>query len=319
MNIDFNLYPMNYTSSFILAFLISFITIAQNAPIERDIKINAQVYGTLLQPRDGTETLVIIIPGSGPVDRDGNQQLTRNNSLRLLAEKLSSHNIATFRYDKRVLTLLKQRALQEEKLRFEDFINDAISTVNYFESRGKYSKIYIIGHSQGSLVGMVASQKTKVSGFISLAGPGQTIDKTIISQIELQMPDLKGKAEEAFIQLKENGKVKKYSPALSSIFRPESQPFMASWMQYDPKEEIQKLQIPILIVSGTNDIQVDVKEAKELKEVKSDASLVFIKNMNHVLRIINSDDTIENTKSYNQPHLPISTQLITELVDFITK
>ena len=287
--------------------------------LERDIKINSQVYGTLLQPRGGTETLVIIIPGSGPVDRDGNQQLTRNNSLRLLAEKLTAHNIATFRYDKRVLTLLKQRALEEEKLRFDDFVNDAVSTVKYFESRGRYSKIYIIGHSQGSLVGMIASQQTKVAGFISLAGPGQTIDQTILSQIELQMPDLKGKAEEAFIQLKENGKVKKYSPALSSIFRPESQPFMASWMQYDPKQEIQKLQIPILIVSGTNDIQVDVKEAKELKEVKSEASLVFIKNMNHVLRIINSDDTIENTKSYNQPHLPISTQLITELVNFITK
>ncbi len=310
---------MNSISSFIIAFFISFISVAQDTPIERDIKVNSYVYGTLLQPREKTETLVIIIAGSGPIDRDGNQQLTRSNALRILAEKLTSQGIATFRYDKRVLTLLKQRALQEEKLRFDDFIDDAISAVNYFSSRNTYTNIYIIGHSQGSLVGMVASQKSKVTGFISLAGPGQTIDQTIVSQIQLQMPDLKDKAKDAFMQLKENGKVKKYSPALSSIFRAESQPFMASWMQYDPKEEIQKLQIPVLIVSGTNDIQVDIKEAERLKLAKPEASLVFVKNMNHVLRIINSDDTIENTKSYNQPHLPISSKLITTLVDFIIK
>ena len=146
---------------------------------------------------------------------------------------------------------------------------------------------------------MIASQQSKVSGFISLAGPGQTIDQTILSQIELQMPDLKDKAKDAFIQLKENGKVKKYSPALSSIFRPETQPFMASWMQYDPKVEIQKLQIPVLIVNGTNDIQVDTNEATSLKEAKSDATLVLIENMNHVLRIIEGTDSLENTKSYN--------------------
>lgn len=309
---------MNHIPSLIIIFLISFTSIAQETPIERDIKVNPYVYGTLLQPREGAETLVIIIPGSGPVDRDGNQQLTRNNALRLLAEKLTSNGIATFRYDKRVLTLLKQRALDEEKLRFDDFIDDAISAVNYFTSRGKYNNVYIIGHSQGSLVGMIASQKSNVTGFISLAGSGQTIDQTILSQIELQMPDLKDKAEEAFTQLKENGKVKKYSPALSSIFRPDTQPFMASWMQYDPKKEIQKLQIPILIVSGTNDIQVDIQEAESLKDAKADASLVLIDNMNHVLRIIEGDDTIENTKSYNEPHRPISSKLITTLVDFIS-
>ncbi|GGG40596.1 alpha/beta hydrolase [Dokdonia pacifica] len=310
---------MKYVHLVILAFLASHIVYSQNSSIERDVKVNPYVYGTLLQPKEGADNLVIIIPGSGPTDRNGNQQLTRNNSLRILAEKLTASGIATFRYDKRVLTLLKKGALQEEKLRFDDFVDDAVAAINYFSSRNKYRNIYIVGHSQGSLVGMIAAQQSEISGFISLAGPGQTIDQTILSQIELQMPDLKDKAKDAFIQLKENGKVKKYSPALSSIFRPETQPFMASWMQYDPKVEIQKLQIPVLIVNGTNDIQVDTNEATSLKEVKSDASLVLIENMNHVLRIIEGTDSLENTKSYNEPKRPISEELINAITDFVTK
>lgn len=310
---------MKYVHSILLTFLIFQITYAQNTPIERDVKVNQYVYGTLLQPKEGADNLIIIIPGSGPTDRNGNQQLTRNNSLRILAEKLAASGIATFRYDKRVLTLLKKGALQEEKLRFDDFVEDAVATVNYFSSRNRYANIYIIGHSQGSLVGMIAAQQSKVSGYISLAGPGQTIDQTILSQIALQMPDLKDKAQDAFTQLKENGKVKKYSPALSSIFRPETQPFMASWMQYDPKAEIQKLQIPVLIVNGTNDIQVDTNEAKALAEAKPDASLVLVENMNHVLRIIEGTDPLENTKSYNEPRRPISEELINVIKDFITR
>ncbi|WP_299681370.1 alpha/beta hydrolase [uncultured Dokdonia sp.] len=310
---------MKYVHLFILAFLTSNAIYSQNASIEKDVKVNPYVYGTLLQPKEGAENLIIIIPGSGPTDRNGNQQLTRNNSLRILAEKLTAAGIATFRYDKRVLTLLKKGALQEEKLRFDDFVDDATATVTYFSSRNKYKNIYIIGHSQGSLVGMIAAQKLNITGFISLAGPGQAIDQTILSQIALQMPDLKDKAKEAFMQLKENGKVKKYSPALSSIFRPETQPFMASWMQYDPKAELKKLEIPVLVIGGTNDIQVDTKEAKTLKEAKPDASLILIKNMNHVLRIIEGTDSLENTKSYNEPKRPISEELIRVITDFVTK
>ena len=310
---------MKYIHFFTLAFLISHVAFAQNTPVERDVKINQFVYGTLLQPKESTDHLVIIIPGSGPTDRNGNQQLTRNNSLRLLAEELTASGIATFRYDKRVLTLLKKRALEEEKLRFDDFIEDAVASVNYFRERNRYKNIYIIGHSQGSLVGMVAAQQSNVTGYISLAGPGQAIDQTILSQIALQMPDLTNTAQEAFTELKEKGKVKNYNPALSSIFRPESQPFMASWMHYIPTEEIKKLQSPILIINGTNDIQVDTKEAEALKKAKPDATLVLIKNMNHVLRIIEGTDGLENTKSYNEPKRPISKELVSAITDFITK
>ena len=292
--------------------------IAQDYGGSNDVRISDMVYGTLLTPEVPTSKIAIIIPGSGPTDRNGNQQMMRNNSLKLLAENLAQEGIASIRYDKRVLTLLKKNALQEERLDFNMFIEDAVATIEYIRQQGRFKDIYVIGHEQGSLIGMVAAQRADVQGFISLSGSGQSIDQTIIHQIGLQMPDLKDKAMSAFETLKKKGRVTDYSPALTSIFRPSVQPFMASWMQYDPKVEIGKLSIPTLIINGTNDIQTSKQEAILLQEGNSDATLKYVEGMNHVLRIIEGDD-LENTKSYNLTRLPLSLELGTTVSEFIKK
>lgn len=297
--------------------LTSIITLAQDYGENTELRINSNVYGTLLTPDKPTSTLAIIIPGSGPTDRNGNQQMARNNSLKLLAEELAQQGIASYRYDKRVLTLLKQNALREEKLSFEMFIEDAVSAIHYFKDEGRFNDIYVIGHSQGSLVGMVAAQKSPIAGFVSLSGAGQSIDNTIINQIALQMPDLEKQAVMAFKTLKEEGMVKDFSPALNSILRSSVQPFMSSWMQYDPQLEIAKLEEQkVLIVTGANDIQVSLEEAQLLQQGNPNAKLIVIEGMNHVLRIIEGGD-LENTKSYNQPNLPLAPEVVTAIAQFI--
>ncbi len=300
----------------IISFLAVTIVEAQDYASSSDLRVSNLIYGTLLTPETPTKRLAIIIPGSGPTDRDGNQQMMRNNSLKLLAESLRDRGIASFRYDKRILALLKMNALQEEELNFDLFVDDAVAVVNYFKKQGRFDHITIIGHSQGSLVGMLAAQKTAIDAFISLSGPGQSIDQTIINQIGLQMPDLKEKAIEAFQALKSDGNVTSYSPALSSIFRPSVQPFMASWMQYDPKKEIGNLDIPVMIIDGTSDLQVSQEEAELLLIGNPKATHKTIENMNHVLRIIQGD-ALENSKSYNLPQLPISNEVSEVIVEFI--
>lgn len=297
-------------------FLISFIAFGQQDRVSKDLKVNAHINGTLLQPKTPTENLVIIIPGSGPTDRNGNQQLTRSDALKKLAEALVDQNIASFRYDKKVLTLLNENALQEEKLRFEEFIEDAITTVTFFRKKSSYRNIYIVGHSQGSLVGMIAAQQSDVQGFVSLAGAGQSIDQTILSQIALQMPRLEESTKNAFNTLKEKGKVKDYNPALESILRPDTQAFMSSWMNYDPTEEIKKIKVPVLIIAGSKNIQASEKEFKSLQAAKPDAKAVLIDKMNHVLRRIEGTD-LENSKSYNEPLRPIMPELIDAITAFI--
>ena len=295
------------------------LTYAQKFKITaRDISVSAFVDGTILVP-EGVEKppMAIIIGGSGPTDRNGNQQMINNNSLKLLAEGLSKQGIATFRYDKRILKQMKDRTLNEETISFEDFITDAQAVVSYFKRANAFSKIYVIGHSQGSLVGMVAAQKD-VDGFVSLAGAGQTIDDVIVDQLEQQAPGLKDNARKAFDDMRANGIALNYSPGLASIFRKQIQPFMLTWMKYNPKSEIGKLDIPILIVNGDKDLQVQVSEAEKLRVAKPDSDFKIIPGMNHILKEIKGDD-VENSKSYNEPNRPVMSDLLELVAAFILK
>jgi len=84
------------------------------------------INGTLLMPNNvKSPKLIIIIPGSGPTDRNGNQGMMQTNATKFLAEALSDKKIATFRFDKNVIALLKRKDFKEETLLFDDFIEDA--------------------------------------------------------------------------------------------------------------------------------------------------------------------------------------------------
>ncbi|MGO3183298.1 MAG: alpha/beta hydrolase family protein [Aequorivita sp.] len=305
--------------SFIIFLFFFGIASSQNKEYPgEDLSITPLVDGTLLVPKTSEKLpLAIIIGGSGPTDRDGNQQMLVNNSLRYLAEGLYEKDIASFRYDKRIVKQMKERTVQEKDIRFSDFIDDAISVLEYFKKDPRFSKIYILGHSQGSLVGMVAAQNG-ADGFVSIAGVGQGIDDVIIDQLTNQAPGLVNDARTAFDDLRENGVANDYSPGLASIFRKDIQPFILTWMQYDPKEEIERLDMPVLIINGDNDIQVQVSEAELLKESKPDAELKIIPNMNHIFKEVEGN-ALENSKSYNIYNLPVMPELIDTISNFIKK
>lgn len=304
----------------LLIFLFYFGVVAsQNKKFNaEDLSITPLIDGTLIVP-ETTEKLplAIIIGGSGPTDRNGNQQMMENNSLRFLAEGLSNNNIASFRYDKRIVKQMKKRTIDEKNTNFADFIGDAEAVLGYFKNDKRFSKIYILGHSQGSLIGMVAAQKG-ADGFVSIAGAGQEIDDVIVDQLAKQAPGLVDNARTSFDDLRANGVANNYSPGLASIFRKEIQPFIFSWMQYDPKVEITKLKIPVLILNGDKDLQVQVSEAELLKSAKPDAEYKIIPKMNHVLKEIDGND-LENSKSYNIYNLPVMPELVNTITDFIKK
>lgn len=282
----------------------------------RDISVSPFIDGTLLVPESQENPpLVIIIAGSGPTNRDGNQQMMGNNSLKFLAEGLFDEGIASFRYDKRILKQMKEKTLNEESIRFDDFIKDARDVFTFFKKANAFSKIYIIGHSQGSLVGMIAAHEN-ADGFISLAGVGKEIDKVIIDQLAKQNPALEENAKAAFEAMRREGIATEYNPLLGSIFRPQIQPFLISWMRYNPQIEIAKLTIPVMIINGDKDIQVNVSEAELLHTAKPDATYLIIPTMNHILKSIEGND-LENSKSYNDSLLPIMPALIEAISQFV--
>jgi pimeloyl-ACP methyl ester carboxylesterase len=300
----------------ILILLSGFISLAQNNSFTtNEISINQYVDGTLLTPTNVTRPdLAIIIGGSGPTDRDGNQSFLKNNSLKKLAESLSNNNIATFRYDKRVVKQIRLAQIDNNIL-FDDFVEDAISVLDYFIKSNRYNHIHIIGHSQGSLVGMLAANNG-ADGFISIAGVAQPIDNIVIEQIEKTYPIFSKDAKRVFNTLRKGKKTNNYPAELASIFNKDVQGFMINWMQYNPEDEIKKLKIPVLILQGKKDLQVEIKEATKLHKALPQSKLAIIESMNHVLVSIEGDN-LENSKSYNEPSRKISDVLINRIVDFI--
>ena len=283
-----------------------------------ELTISPFIQGTLLIPQAKNKpNLVLIIPGSGPTDRNGNQPMMNNNALKFLAQGLFERGIATFRYDKRVIPLIRQGNFQEQDARFNDFIDDAKQVLEYFKRSVAFNKIFIAGHSQGSLVGMIATEYG-ADGFISIAGAGQSIDHVVLDQLALQLPSAVPGAAAAFKTLRETGRVNDYPQELSTIFRPSLQAFMHEWMRYDPAEILGTLKIPALIINGTSDLQVSEQEAELLKKGAPDADFSLILNMNHVLKIID-EKGLANGKSYNDPNLPIAQELIDNITIFVNK
>ncbi|MFV8224670.1 alpha/beta hydrolase [Christiangramia aquimixticola] len=282
---------------------------------EEELQINKFTEGTLTTPLSGSESLVIFIQGSGPTDRDGNQSMMKNDGMKKMSRELAENGIASFRFDKRIFQMNKLK-IKEEDLRFEHFVEDVEEILKYFKASDQYENLIIAGHSQGSLVGMIAAKKN-ADAFISLAGAGEPIDNIITDQIKKMAPPLAENARTAFEEMKTNGKTTNYSPMLQTIFKPSVQPFMNSWIQYDPAQEIAQLDIPVLIINGTADIQVEEEQAKKLANAKADAQLKIIQDMNHIFREIKSKDQLVNTKSYNEPNLPLHPELIEAITTFI--
>ncbi|MBX7241372.1 MAG: alpha/beta hydrolase [Bacteroidia bacterium] len=274
-----------------------------------------KVHGTLTGDSKLSPTVALIISGSGPTDRNGNNPMMSNNSLKMLAEGLSKNGIASLRYDKRGLGESKIPDLKEKDLRFEDFVSDASDWVKWLKNEKKFQKVIIIGHSEGSLIGMLAAGQAGADGYISLAGAGQRADKILYGQIGAQSALLAEYAKPVLDSLAMGKTVEKYNPMLASLFRQEVQPYLISWFQYTPQDEIRKLKIPVMIVQGTTDIQVAVSEAKLLKAAKPEAKLLIIKEMNHVLKKA-PENREQNIATYSNTDLPVIPALITKVSKF---
>ena len=199
-------------------------------------------------------------------------------------------------------------------MRFENYVKDANDWIQLLKKDNRFSVITIIGHSEGSTIGMIAAKNA--DKYISIAGPGQSADKVLKEQLGAQSKEIQ-EATFPIIESLANGKlVDTVTPDFNSLFRKSVQPYLISWFQYDPQLEIQKLNIPILIIQGTNDLQVSVDDAKRLSKANPKAQLLLIEKMNHIFRILDGNRQA-NIATYDQPNLPIAPELVKSISDFI--
>ncbi|WP_210488658.1 alpha/beta hydrolase [Rufibacter aurantiacus] len=306
----------------LLLFLLLVKTYAQTeAPAAGvPIELNTQkgtIKGTLLSPAsDGKVPVVLLLSGSGPTDRDGNNPAMKNNSLKMVAEALYAQGIASVRFDKRGIAASKEAAMSEFDLRFDHYVQDAAACIQKLKADTRFSKVVVLGHSEGSLIGMIAARQAQADAFISIAGAGQSADKVIRQQLQGQPPMVKEAAFPILDQLAQGKAVPEVNPMLAALFRPSVQPYLISWFRYDPQTEIAKLKIPVLVVQGTADLQVSVQDANYLVGAAAKGKLVTVENMNHVLKETTSDRNA-NISTYSNPTLPLAAPLIPALVTFV--
>ncbi len=303
---------------FILLILNIFSTLIYSQTDENwQIQVpNGTLKGTLLMPKLNQPKVILLIAGSGPTDRNGNNATMQNNGLKMLAEALAKQNIASLRIDKRGIGQSKINNFKESDISFDDFINDAIKWIDTLKQTQKFSQIWVAGHSQGSLVGMIAAKRANADGFISLAGAGSNIGDVIKEQLKYSVKPIRDFAYKAIDSLQMGKRVTNVPPLLYSLFRPSIQSFWISWMKYNPQTEIHRLQIPVLIINGTTDLQVSVEEAKKLHKANPLSKLVIIEGMNHILKKA-PKERVANLKTYAQQDLPLRQELVPAIINFM--
>ncbi len=282
--------------------------------------VDARLRGTLLVP-DGCGDMVtaaLIIPGSGPTDRDGNSPLLpgRIDSLKLLAEALGRAGFASLRIDKRAIGQSVWQGLSEETLVFDDYPADVDGWVGLLRSDGRFGKVVLIGHSEGGLVALVAAQRTAVDGIVLVASLGESYQATIAAQLAAIPESLRSDAARIMLELEKGRRVDAVPEELMMLFRPSVQPFLISAFRYDPAVLVSQVLPEVLIIQGERDLQVPGSHGERLLFARPDAHLVTVPGMNHVLKRVGPTQE-SNIAAYGDPSLPLAPGMAEAVIEFL--
>lgn len=291
-------------------------------PVSTDIAVPAQpapLHGTLLTPEAPT-AVAVILPGSGPTDRDGNSPMgVAASTYRLLAEGLAEQGIATVRIDKRGIAASAAAGLDETRLRFDDYAADARAWAAEAAARASLPCAWLIGHSEGALVALKAVEggDDKVCGLVLLSGAGRPAGVVIREQLEAGLPEpLKTQAFAVLTQLEAGRTVADTPPALAALFRPSVQPYLISWLPLDPAALLAAYHGPVFIGQGTTDLQIGVTDAQALAAADPKATLKLWDGVNHLLKTAPADRAA-NMATYADPALPLAPGVAQDVAAFI--
>jgi uncharacterized protein len=260
----------------------------------------------------------LIIAGSGPEPRDGSF-----GTYRQIAEGLAAAGIRSLRYDKRGVGGSRALVRREDDLVLGTFVDDAIAAARNLAARPDVSATFIIGHSEGALIGTLAAEKVAVKGLILLAGIGRRFDAVLREQLMsvLLPPEqerFRQQGLEILARLASGERVADIPPEQMVLFRPSVQPFLISMMAVDPAAELAKLSVPTLIARGDSDIQVSAADLDALAKARPDARVLHLPATNHVFEPAPADvsNRAAQLASY-VPAAPLVPDLVPALASFI--
>ncbi|VWB17224.1 hydrolase [Burkholderia lata] len=279
--------------------------------------------GTLLSPDTADVPVVLIVPGSGSTDRNGNApSWLQASTYRLLAEGLCEEGIASVRIDKRGMYGSASAIPDANDVTIEDYAADIHAWVAAIRARTGASSVWVLGHSEGGLVALLAArQSADIAGLILVATAGRPLGPVLRQQLRsnpANAPILEN-AMSILDSLEAGDRVDAASidPVLMQLFRPQVQRFLMSELTVDPAALLAGYMKPVLIVQGTRDIQVDVQDAELLKHANPRAEMALIADANHVLKTVGTVDRQENLAAYSNPDLPLTEGVVAAISAFV--
>ena len=295
------------------------------APVEKPLTApgpQGALAGTLLDAGKGAP-IVLIIPGSGPTDRDGNNPLGVTAApYRMLAEGLAGRGISSVRIDKRGLFGSKGAIADPNSVTVADYAADAHAWIASIRSSTGAKCVWLLGHSEGALIALAAGQKPdSICGVVTISGAGRKLGMVMRDQLRANPANgpILAPALETINAL-EAGKtvdVAALPTPLQPLFNPAVQPYYIDMFAQDPAKYAASLNVPLLIVQGDKDIQVAVEDARVLAAAQPKAKLALLPGVNHVLKLFDGDDRGANFATYADASLPIAPSVVETIVAFV--
>jgi pimeloyl-ACP methyl ester carboxylesterase len=293
----------------------------QGIAIEAEVP-NGPLRGTIEGAEKPDAPVVLIIPGSGPTDRDGNSPLgIRAQPYRLLAQALAARGIVSVRIDKRGM-FGSAGSFGANAVTLADYAGDVKAWVGAIRKRTGAGCVWLIGHSEGGLVALAAVHEIPDScGLVLVSTAGRRLGDVLRRQLRADpaTASLLADVERAIAALEAGHEVDVSTLAepLRRLFAPQVQGFLVSVMKPDPTDLIRAVNRPVLILQGADDIQVSVEDARRLAAAQPAAKLVILPGVNHVLKKVRGGDRTANIATYRDPALPLAPGVAETIADFI--
>jgi len=279
--------------------------------------------GTFVAPSN-SRAIVLIIPGSGPTDRDGNSPLGVKASMyRQLAEGLAQQHIGSVRIDKRGMFGSAKAVPDANAVTVDDYVQDTLSWIATIRAKTGGRCVWLLGHSEGGLMALATAARhpESVCGLILVSTAGRALGDVISEQLHANPANgaLADAGDVAIRELTQGHRVEVSTlpPPLVPLFNPAVQGFLISLFAQDPTQLIARVRVPVLIVQGERDLQVGTVDAERLKQAHPTATLALLPDVNHVLKTVTSDDRAANIQTYGDATLPIAPSVVDTIAEFI--
>lgn len=268
--------------------------------------------------------VAVIIPGSGPTDRDGNSPAgIAAAQYRLLAQELAARGVSSIRIDKRGMFSSKAAIADANKVSIAAYAADAHAWAKRARALTGARCAWLVGHSEGALVALAAGQDRRdLCGVVAVSGTGRRLGVVLREQLAANPANaaLLEPANKALGELEAGRKVdtKDLPAPLMPLFAPAVQPYLIDLLGQDSAALARSLKLPLAIVQGDKDLQTRVADARALAAAQPRAKLVVVPGVNHVLKTVSGEDRAANLAAYSDPKLPIAPSVVTAIADFVT-